>query len=235
MENLSQCKLAIIMQKPSFIAHAAASVAPSSTADAEALKQQVVSDEAKYILQTYARPEELVISRGEGSYVYDLSGKKYLDFAAGIAVNALGPQPPAVGCCCAGPSKQAHAYLQSVSYCAPGVHTMLQDCMHRLHRCPSLHYARISEQYRLAYSACHYGILVWFSGLVRTEACPATMTLCRLNLLRSWLRTPSQTRCSSAIPEQRLSKPPSNSPASTHAYRLVQKPRTHQLQCPQRL
>lgn len=82
------------MQKPSFIAHAAASVAPSSTADAEALKQQVVSDEAKYILQTYARPEELVISRGEGSYVYDLSGKKYLDFAAGIAVNALGHSHP---------------------------------------------------------------------------------------------------------------------------------------------
>lgn len=82
------------MQKPSFVASAAASVAPASTADAQALKQQVVSDEAKYVLQTYARPEELVITHGEGSYVYDVSGKKYLDFAAGIAVNALGHSHP---------------------------------------------------------------------------------------------------------------------------------------------
>lgn len=82
------------MQKSSFVANAAASVAPPSTADAEALKAKIVSDEAKYVLQTYARPEELVITHGEGSYVYDISGKKYLDFAAGIAVNALGHSHP---------------------------------------------------------------------------------------------------------------------------------------------
>jgi acetylornithine/succinyldiaminopimelate/putrescine aminotransferase len=31
-----------------------------------------------------------VLSHGEGSWVYDLEGRKYLDFSAGIAVNALG-------------------------------------------------------------------------------------------------------------------------------------------------
>ena len=40
-------------------------------------------------MQTYARPN-LVFVRGEGARLYDAHGKEYLDFAAGIAVNALG-------------------------------------------------------------------------------------------------------------------------------------------------
>jgi len=40
-------------------------------------------------MQTYVRPE-LVFTRGEGARMYDAHGKEYLDFAAGIAVNALG-------------------------------------------------------------------------------------------------------------------------------------------------
>jgi hypothetical protein len=43
----------------------------------------------RYIMQTYARPN-LVFTRGEGVRLYDAHGKEYLDFAAGIAVNALG-------------------------------------------------------------------------------------------------------------------------------------------------
>ena len=31
-----------------------------------------------------------MLSHGKGSWVYDLEGRKYLDFSAGIAVNALG-------------------------------------------------------------------------------------------------------------------------------------------------
>ena len=46
----------------------------------------------RYILQTYARPN-LVFTRGEGARLYDAHGKEYLDFAAGIAVNALGDRP----------------------------------------------------------------------------------------------------------------------------------------------
>ena len=37
----------------------------------------------------YARPP-LVLARGKGSYVWDVNGREYLDFSAGIAVNALG-------------------------------------------------------------------------------------------------------------------------------------------------
>ncbi|MGX2970931.1 aspartate aminotransferase family protein [Helicobacter sp. T3_23-1059] len=41
------------------------------------------------ILPIYAR-QEVVFERGRGVYLYDTLGKKYLDFGAGIAVNALG-------------------------------------------------------------------------------------------------------------------------------------------------
>lgn len=34
--------------------------------------------------------EFLILDRGEGVYIWDVSGKKYLDFGSGIAVNALG-------------------------------------------------------------------------------------------------------------------------------------------------
>jgi predicted acetylornithine/succinylornithine family transaminase len=45
--------------------------------------------EAKYLIQTYAKyPIELV--KGEGSYVWDSTGKKYLDFYGGHAVCILG-------------------------------------------------------------------------------------------------------------------------------------------------
>lgn len=45
----------------------------------------------RYVLQTYVRPD-LVFTSGEGARLYDAHGKEYLDFAAGIAVNALGEQ-----------------------------------------------------------------------------------------------------------------------------------------------
>lgn len=44
-------------------------------------------------LKAYGRYETL-IERGEGVYLYDTNGKKYLDFFAGIGVNSLGYQHP---------------------------------------------------------------------------------------------------------------------------------------------
>jgi hypothetical protein len=49
----------------------------------------VLSLAAVYLLPVYARPP-IVLSHGKGSYVWDTAGRVYLDFAAGIAVNALG-------------------------------------------------------------------------------------------------------------------------------------------------
>ena len=42
-----------------------------------------------YIMNTYNRFDAEIV-KGEGVYVYDENGKKYLDFTAGIAVNSLG-------------------------------------------------------------------------------------------------------------------------------------------------
>lgn len=47
------------------------------------------------IASTYA-PPKLELVAGKGSYVYDATGKSYLDFLSGIAVTALGHAHPAV-------------------------------------------------------------------------------------------------------------------------------------------
>lgn len=54
----------------------------------EAMKQYI-EDAEKALLHTYNR-YQIVLDRGEGVYLYDIEGKKYLDFASGIAVFALG-------------------------------------------------------------------------------------------------------------------------------------------------
>ncbi len=43
----------------------------------------------KYVMSTYSRFDKTFV-RGEGVYLFDEAGGKYLDFTAGIAVNALG-------------------------------------------------------------------------------------------------------------------------------------------------
>ena len=45
------------------------------------------------VLGTYAR-QNLVFERGEGSYLVTDKGERFLDFGAGIAVNALGHAHP---------------------------------------------------------------------------------------------------------------------------------------------
>src|SRR5918911_4412985 len=50
---------------------------------------EVIANDQRYILQTYQRPN-FVLDRGEGVYVFDTEGRRYLDCVAGIAVNALG-------------------------------------------------------------------------------------------------------------------------------------------------
>ncbi len=49
----------------------------------------------RYYLPVY-RPRELVLDRGQGSRVWDIEGREYIDFGGGIAVNALGHRHPAL-------------------------------------------------------------------------------------------------------------------------------------------
>lgn len=54
----------------------------------ESMKNYIEDAEAA-LLHTYNR-FQVVLDKGEGVYLYDMEGKKYLDFCAGIAVFALG-------------------------------------------------------------------------------------------------------------------------------------------------
>ena len=49
----------------------------------------------RYVLHTYTRAP-FALERGEGMYLYDTEGNRYLDFVSGIAVNALGYGDPDV-------------------------------------------------------------------------------------------------------------------------------------------
>ena len=52
--------------------------------------------EARYIINTYNRRRKaLLIERGQGTLVWDDTGRQCLDFVGGIAVNVLGHCHPA--------------------------------------------------------------------------------------------------------------------------------------------
>ncbi len=58
------------------------------------METKILMEQAKkHILHTYNR-FPVVLDHGKGVYLYDTEGKKYLDFAAGIAVQALGYGDP---------------------------------------------------------------------------------------------------------------------------------------------
>lgn len=52
--------------------------------------------EEKYFLATYAKRGDLMLVRGEGSYVFDDKGKKYLDFTTSLGIAALGHAHPRI-------------------------------------------------------------------------------------------------------------------------------------------
>ena len=51
--------------------------------------KEYIADAEAALLHTYNR-YQIVLDKGEGVYLYDITGKKYLDFVSGIAVFALG-------------------------------------------------------------------------------------------------------------------------------------------------
>lgn len=68
----------------------------SVTSEASATQettQALLSSGADHLLGNY-RQAPMVLARGRGCFVEDTDGKQYLDFAAGVAVNALGHAHP---------------------------------------------------------------------------------------------------------------------------------------------
>lgn len=59
------------------------------------VKDEVIAEHQKYVMNTYFRTP-LVLVKGEGSFVWDIHGNRYLDFWPGWAVNSLGHCHPRV-------------------------------------------------------------------------------------------------------------------------------------------
>src|SRR6266700_6456706 len=57
--------------------------------------EQIAERERQYLLQTYNR-YPVVLARGKGVFLYDIEGRRYLDFVAGLGVNALGHAHPRI-------------------------------------------------------------------------------------------------------------------------------------------
>lgn len=66
----------------------------------------------KYLYGNHARMP-IVMDRGEGCYVWDLDGRKFLDFVGGIAVNGLGHCHPAI---VKAMEERAHTMLHCSNY-----------------------------------------------------------------------------------------------------------------------
>jgi acetylornithine/N-succinyldiaminopimelate aminotransferase len=56
---------------------------------------QIAELERQYLLTTYNR-YPVVLNRGKGVFLYDIEGKKYMDFVSGLGVNALGHAHPRI-------------------------------------------------------------------------------------------------------------------------------------------
>lgn len=57
--------------------------------------QECIAQGEQYVMNTYKRLP-IVLEKGEGCFVWDMDGNKYLDMVAGIAVNGLGHSPKIV-------------------------------------------------------------------------------------------------------------------------------------------
>lgn len=66
---------------------------PNADPPADSSTTALVNDHLPYMIATYARPPPMFV-KGEGCYLWDVENRRYLDFTAGIAVNALGHCDP---------------------------------------------------------------------------------------------------------------------------------------------
>ncbi len=58
--------------------------------------QAIIATDRRYSSPSYIKEYPLVVDRGEGPWVYDVDGNRYLDFMAGIAVSSTGHAHPKV-------------------------------------------------------------------------------------------------------------------------------------------
>lgn len=62
---------------------------PTPDPPSDSQTHRIVSSQSPFMVPTYVRPPPM-FQQGEGCYLWDVENRQYLDFTAGIAVNALG-------------------------------------------------------------------------------------------------------------------------------------------------
>ena len=72
-----------------------AAIMEPAVSPGQLITQEIMEREKAYVLQNYGR-YPLALDRGKGCFVFDFSGKKYLDLLSGIGVNALGHAHPRI-------------------------------------------------------------------------------------------------------------------------------------------
>lgn len=90
--------------------------------------EEIIQAEKDHVLGTYTRPP-FVLERGEGMTVYDTTGKAYLDFGSGIAVNALGHAAPEVAQACLTQIGELN-HTSNLYHSAPHAKLAQQLCQH---------------------------------------------------------------------------------------------------------
>ncbi len=80
-----------------------------SAPDVDALRTRF----ARHVCQTSAAPVGLVVERAEGCWIWDASGRRFLDLLSGIGVAALGHRHPDVE---AAIERQSRRYLHTMVY-----------------------------------------------------------------------------------------------------------------------
>ena len=73
----------------------AISPAAPETSSTHASLEHVAALERQYLIPTYSR-YPVVLQRGKGVFLWDVEGKRYLDFVSGLGVNALGYAHPRI-------------------------------------------------------------------------------------------------------------------------------------------
>ncbi len=108
----------------------------------------IVKQENEYILQTYGRPE-FVLERGNGMYLFDTDGNRYLDFVSGLAVNAFGYRDREI--------------LKAIEEQA----AQLMHCSNLFHTIPSTDLAKVLVENSFADRAffCNSGTEAWEASL----------------------------------------------------------------------
>ena len=67
----------------------------------------------QHVAQTSPFPFGIEVSHAEGVYIYDVSGKQYIDFDSGISVSSLGHSHPAI---ISAVTEQANKYMHTMVY-----------------------------------------------------------------------------------------------------------------------